>query len=184
MCAASCVLLAALGLCTFCGNINARTLWLTTARQKCDQRLSKVRSMKPAASLIGRRRTTLSLVLVEQVARRHFVFASSDGSQRGHTDQRGIRTELASVKTLAKAPASVRQKASVRGQKPRAEASKQRQTSRDKALAAPVSKSRLQARSPEALSFEEQQPATARRSPLDREQRQRPPPSSTRARAY
>ena len=42
----------------------------------------------PQPLVIGRRRTTLSLVLVEQVARRDFVFASSDGSQRGHTNQK------------------------------------------------------------------------------------------------
>ena len=43
------------------------------------------------------RLSQLSLVLVEQVARRYFAFASSDGSQRGHTDQKIITVnELAS----------------------------------------------------------------------------------------
>ena len=39
-------------------------------------------------SLIAPPQDKLSLVLVEQDAKRDFVFASSDGSQRGHTDQK------------------------------------------------------------------------------------------------
>ena len=43
---------------------------------------------RPQPLVIAPPQDKLSLVLVEQLARRPFVFASSDGSQRGHTDQK------------------------------------------------------------------------------------------------
>jgi hypothetical protein len=145
-------------------------LWLTTARRKCDQWLSKVRSMKPAASRIAPPSGQPPWFLVEQVARRRMAFASSDGSQKGHTNEKMAteQTELASSKTTSPSTqAAIIKKASVRRHSDVCEANQQRQTALESALATPAARNAATGSDRRSLS-------------TDREQRQRPPPSSPR----
>ena len=76
---------------------------------------------------------TALLVFGWFLAKRHFVFALSDGSQKGHSNRKMATAKFVVRASVlyhtSKTPASETQKAKRTRTKPRAEASKQRQTS-------------------------------------------------------